>query len=212
MAPGRRSYRGFFMRHAIHTCMLQLLTPPSDYVISLDELKTHLRIEHDTEDEYLETILETATEIAETHTNRAFMPQTWKLTLSHFCQRIELPKPPLMCVTEVEYLDTNEDTQTLAEDAYRVFTPYKQPGWIEIDSPPSTASRGDAVQITFVCGYGQCDEEDNSPNPPAMAKHLVKLIAGALYENRNAEQEQQTKLIEVGLDRLAGHLCWGNYQ
>ncbi|MDR0552690.1 MAG: head-tail connector protein [Holosporales bacterium] len=45
--------------------MITIVTKPTESVLNIQFLKSHLRIEHDHEDEYLKILIDTATEILE---------------------------------------------------------------------------------------------------------------------------------------------------
>ena len=115
---------------------------------------------------------------------RALIQQTWVLTLPAFPAVIYLPKPPTASVTSIAYIDTAGASQTLSTDIYaldsrqepaRIVTKFGQV-W-----PATRAQNENAVTVTFVAGYGA-----SASSVPEPLRHAVRLLAGMLYENREA--------------------------
>ena len=165
---------------------LVLVTPPAVEPVSLDELKAHLRINADQNDEdaLLQHYLTTARKYAENYTWRAFITQTWRVSFDCFPCKIEAPRPPLQEVTSLQYVDTAGDTQTLDEDLYQVDAD-SQPGRIIPaygQSWPSIRSGTlNAATVTFEAGYG-----DSPDDVPEEIRQSILFLAAHLYEQREA--------------------------
>lgn len=105
---------------------------------------------------------------------------TLKLDRFPFDDYIDLPKPPLVSVTSVSYVDLTGATQTFSASRYEVDTD-GEPGRIYLkygESWPSTRTQRNAVTIVFVAGYGDASDV------PENIKHSIKLKAAHWYENR----------------------------
>ena len=105
--------------------MLTQLSPPSAEPLSLAEAKLHLRVDADIteEDGLIAALIVTARQQAEHRTGRALVSQQWRLGLDQFPDdSLELPKPKLVSVQSVTYLDSNGTRQTLAGGDYEVIT------------------------------------------------------------------------------------------
>lgn len=91
-----------------------------------------------------------------------------------------LPKPPLVSVTSITYVDTNGATQTLASDQYLVDS-VSEPGRV---TPaygtlwPATRDQINAVTVSFTCGYG------SAAAVPEGIKRWIRMRVSTLYENR----------------------------
>ena len=92
--------------------------------ITLEEAKRHLRVDLTFEDDDIETWITAARQDAEDFQGRAWITQTWMLTLDHFpgwcfCERrdgrcnhhrqfdgmaIKVPRPPLQSINFIKYL------------------------------------------------------------------------------------------------------------
>lgn len=154
---------------------------PAIEPVSLDEMKLHLRVDHSEEDSLIAALITAAREQAEAFTNRAFIEQTLILRLRKFTDVIQLPRPPLVSLTSITYLDGSGASQTLSSGLYllgashepaRVTKAYGQT-W------PTTYDVEDAVTITYKAGYG-----DAAMDVPASIRAAIKLMAESLYENR----------------------------
>jgi len=185
--------------------MLTQLSAPESYPVSLADVKEHLKVEHSDEDDLITSYIATATSICEVRTGRAFVEQTWKYHLSEFPDsKLYLPKPPLMSVTHIKYYDAENSQQTWSADNYHVVTGTKGQGWIEPISTttyPTTYTRPDSIEIQFVCGY---------ETQPPQAEHLIKLIVGGFYEEREG-QSYNTIKDNPAVERLANQLRVGEY-
>jgi len=162
---------------------LYLVTAPATEPVSLDEVRAQARagVEEDT---YLATLGKAAREWAEAFTARAFITQTWELKLHCFPDgAIELPKPPLVSVTSVTYLDTSNVEQTWHVSQYIVTGIAAetargkiQPEWGIVY--PSTLRVPDAVRVVFVAGYGAASLV------PQGIKNALLLHAAEAFQNR----------------------------
>ena len=82
---------------------LSLAVGPATEPVTLVELKAQMKLDHTADDTRLaEMVIPTARQLAEAHTGRAFITQTWVLTLRGFgMEPIVIPKPPLVSITSV---------------------------------------------------------------------------------------------------------------
>jgi uncharacterized phiE125 gp8 family phage protein len=137
---------------------------PAEPLLTLQEVKTHLRIDHEEEDAYLEGLIQAAAEHLDGRAGilgRALVSQTWVQEWDGFpaCRRLRLPLPDIQSVA-ITYLDASGMGQTLSEDDYHV-THDARSGLVVLDdaaSWPSTADRPDAVTATMVAGFGAADD------------------------------------------------------
>ncbi len=165
--------------------MISLLVPPTGTVVTLPEAKVQARVEITQDDVLIQYLIDAATEAAQEFTQRALLEQEWELWLPGFPSNrrpIELPRPPLIEVKEVVYLDTQGVEQALDEySAYRVIAPQgprAQMGQIVLNagfSWPTTLASPDAVRIRFTAGYDVV---------PEAIKQAIKVHVADLYENR----------------------------
>lgn len=157
---------------------------PSEPLVSLEDAKAHLRVEHDEEDVLLEQYCAAAEQWVEEFTSRAFVTQTWELQLPHWpsAREIRLPRPPLQAVTWVKWTDDEGIERTMSPDYYEVDT-ISEPGLIELVPGarwPDSTIQIRSVNVRYVAGYGDADAV-----PPAV-KQAARFLVGHFYENRES--------------------------
>lgn len=160
---------------------LEQVDEPGDPVISVDDAKLHLRVEHDVEDDLIAGYIAAATEHAEVYQLRSILERTWQLTLPRFPRGgrfIRLPRPPLQSVTKIDYTDRAGNAQVMDPSHYRAMTDGRV--LLATDGWPRTAEAADAVRITYVAGYGE------GGDVPQATRAAILLLAGHLYENRES--------------------------
>lgn len=158
-------------------------TPPASEPLTLEETKLHLRVEHSADDTLINTLIQAAREVAEDLTWRAVVTQTITLVLDGFPSDgiIELPRPPLIQVDSVQYVDTNGETQTLTADSDYQVDAYSEPARIVPaynQTWPSTRPIANAVTVVYQAGYGA------AADVPRKIRQAMLLIVGEWYTHR----------------------------
>ena len=163
---------------------LRRKTPPTERVVSTQELLEHDRLGDDTSEEDLLAAMGIAAEQAvEEELSRSILTQTWELRLDAFpCEEIGLPRGPvasLAAVTPVQYVDTNGTTQTLSSSLYTVDLYSTPPRILRAYSAtwPVTRVFPNAVLVTYVTG-------EALELVPEMIRLAVKMTALDLFQNR----------------------------
>lgn len=183
----------------------QLVTAPAPEPFSTVEAKTHLRVDHSTEDTYIESLIIAARVHVEGCTNRALITQTWKAFYDKWPCHFLLPYAPLQSVTHVKYTDVAGTQTTLATTEYEVDT-VREPGLIRLaygKSWPSVMLKyTNPIEIQFVCGYG-----DDSTDIPMPIRQAMLLLIGHWYDNRDAVTIGNTAAsvsepLKLGVDAL----------
>ncbi len=176
---------------------LKRIVEPTGQPVDLASVKSHLRIDIPDDDVLLGTYIATATRTCEEHTRRAFMLQTWRLTLddlpdgelnSHISPAVEgwdilLPRPPYVSGITISYKDTSGATQSLVsgtdflvlgdDEPCRIALPYGK-SWPDVYSQPGS------VVVSYVAGYA------TAAAVPDPIKQAICFLVGHYYENREA--------------------------
>jgi uncharacterized phiE125 gp8 family phage protein len=148
--------------------------------VSLDEIKEHCRITGNSEDSSLYGWIGEAVETIEQRADRTLCTTTRLLTLDAFPRTILLPRPPLVSVSSIKYLDATGVQRTLAADQYRVDA-VSTPGRIVPGyglSWPVTLGVINAIEVEYVCGYG------TPARVPHQAKSAIRLMVAYRNEFR----------------------------
>jgi uncharacterized phiE125 gp8 family phage protein len=164
-------------------------TVPPEAMIGISEAKGHLKQDSSYEDTQIIAMIKAAGQMAENKTSRAFMQSTWLMTTSDWPDTdlngfFKLMPAPLISITTVKYYINNVLT-TLSSTLYQV-DQYAIPGRVKILAPPSVDDRPDAIQITFLAGYGASGDDVTTQQQavPDDVKAWVKLNMATLYEYR----------------------------
>lgn len=189
-----------------------LITAPTDAVITTDEAKAHLRVDHDNDDDLIDAMRDAVVGSIDPAgggwLGRALRTQTWEYRLNGFLryrigqglhrhpQAIEIPYPPMVDIASVKYDDQSGVEKTMVEDTdFRVLdggvlgrsaiAPLFNQSW------PVARWDVESVRIRFTAGYPiAAPAQDETPAvvdtlPPAI-KAWIKLVLGSLYENRES--------------------------
>jgi len=166
---------------------LSLVTAPAEEPLSTDDAKTHLRVDHSSEDTYIAALVESARLDVERHTGRALVTQTWDLKLRRFPAGgipIRLPKAPLQSITSISYVDANGTTQTWDAANYSADAPageFADRGLLVPDYGviyPATQGHIFDVTVRLVAGYGA------AAAVPEGLVEAVRLLVAHRYDTR----------------------------
>ena len=158
--------------------MLTILKPAEIEVVSLAEVKAHLRLDHAFEDEYLLTIIQAATQSIEAYLGKSLISRTWQLLWQPSKNEgkdlveINLPYPPLIEIISVHKILAGDRKQ-----------PLKRYGLETMPSIPKLicAAEGAAVEVIYRAGYG-----DYPKNIPAGIRQALLMRIADFYENRGS--------------------------
>jgi uncharacterized phiE125 gp8 family phage protein len=178
---------------------LHIISLPSEELISLQEARTHLRLESG-EDDYITGLIVAARRYCEAFQNRAYVTQAWDLFLDAFPSGcIKVPLPPLQSVTSIKYKDSAGVLQTLESSRY-LMDAFSEPGLICLaygKSWPTTYPEINSVQIRFVAGYG------SAADVPQEIKQAILLKIADLYEHRGGDEG-----IDKSINEAIESLLW----
>jgi len=179
-----------------------VITPPTLEPCIVQELKDHLRVVGTSEDDYIEILGKAARQHVEWRTGRTLMQTMYEIVADRFPNSsapIILPNAaPLLSVTWVKYTDSAGTVMTMDAADYIVDTD-ALPGLIVPaygETWPSFTPRpAGAVRIRYLAGLSA----SASPlvYPDEMLQHAIKLLVGAMYENREGEVIPDTPGIQA---------------
>jgi len=159
--------------------------PPAQSLLTLADVKAHMRVDHADEDALISGYINAATARLDGLSGilgRALLTQTWTVEFPAFGKRLDIPLCPVQSAT-IQYYDSTNALQTLSSSVYAVLTdglgPYVSLKYNQ--QWPQTYTRDDAVKITFVAGYG-----DTPASVPASIRIAMFLLVAHWYDNRSA--------------------------
>lgn len=178
---------------------LNLITAPTVEPVTVDDMKAHIVLPNNDDDDLIFGLITAARVHLENDTRRALVSQTWDYYFDSFPrEEFSLPKTPLQSVTSIKYLDSSGTEQTLSSSYYGVDS-YSEPGEVFLKYSyvwPTTYYQENAIYVRFVAGYSAVSA---IPEPLKLA---IKLLVGHWYENRNAANVVNMSEIPMGYEAL----------
>jgi len=168
---------------------LRLITDATIEPITLTQVKKQLEIADSMtrHNDQLTQLITAVRKSTERITRRAWINQTWRLTLKRFpdCRTIDLPRPPLASVSSVTYVDTGNVTRTLTPTVDYVVKTNSQPGVVALavakSWPTTEPEEQEAVTVNYVAGYGT-----TAAHVPAEAKQAMLLMVTDWWQQRGS--------------------------
>jgi uncharacterized phiE125 gp8 family phage protein len=165
--------------------MLSIINHALETPVTLREVKNHLRIDHNYEDEYLEIIINGGVKFIENHIQKTLITKTYQL-INHrsnsetLLQSIPLPMGPVGQIISVNRL---VGTQKVAIKRYFLDTKHSV-NYLECsgDYP--------VVEITYTAGYGL------KKDVPCDIKQALLLQIAEFYEKRENSDISKSNLID----------------
>lgn len=183
---------------------LKLISPPNAEPITTEEAVSYLRLGTIFPDEstYLSSLIKSAREYCENLQGRAYITQTWELTLDEFPDgSIYLPKGELQSVNSFKFIDFKGAENTLVENVDYIvglksnrLSPVFGGSWYHGDLRPL-----DAISIVFTCGYG-----DSKSFVPETTKQAMFMLISYWWDNRTAADSSLPKEVEFSVHALLG--------
>jgi uncharacterized phiE125 gp8 family phage protein len=193
---------------------LELITAPTGETVTVPQVRAHSRLSALTPDEESDVVVKIAAAVAECEnfTGRQLLQATWELKLASWCEEgiyrdgvLRLPKPPLLSVSSVKYLDPNGVEITWSSSEYVVVnspSPHAQrahlfPAYGIVW--PAVRYQPGAIKVRFVAGYGAAE----TAIPRALTQGVLLRVA-EMYERR----EEQTIGSIVASNMLTAERLW----
>lgn len=142
--------------------------PPTDLPVSVEEAKLFLRVDHDDEDDLIESFIGSARDAVEAYLLRAVMDQEWKVWVRRLPESMMLPRPPVVSVEGVVIHGGEVSLEDFEIDPVGNRLIVKNPVW-----------KGRIAEISYKAG--------DSENVPEYVKTAVQMMVAYMYENRMGE-------------------------
>ena len=162
---------------------LVLTSGPAVEPVSLAEAKLHLRVDANSEDTLISSLIITSRLHVEAALGLALITQSWSYFLDAWPAgaSVKLPLRPIQSVTAVKLYAPDDSAETLAPDTYQIDGAAAPPRVIRQGAlawpPPKRPAN--AIEIALVAGYG-----DAAADVPAPIRQAVLLLVAHWYEHR----------------------------
>jgi len=164
---------------------VRLVTAPGSYPVTIEEVKTHLRVDHDEMDDHIDLLIQAETAYVEDFTGRKLVPQTWDFFTDAFPTDgpLGLPLPKVNSVV-VYYLDADGEEQALDADLY-VADVDSEPARIGLAanaSWPTVYAGLNAVRVRMTVGNEEAGSSPPTPDVLADMKLAIMLRVQASFD------------------------------
>ena len=202
---------------------------PAEEPVTLAVAKAHCKVDIPDDDAYIGMLIAVARERCEAEIHRAFVSRTYLLSLDGFpfagaptvsqainserlpniCfGKIRIPKPPLLSIDSITYVDNDGITQPLGPSLYLVQSGGKLQGVVTpaygLAWPVARYQLG-SVSVAYTAGYGPAS------SVPASIGLAMLLCIGHWYRNREAVSAVAMAEIPMGAKYLLSAFDWGSY-
>ena len=181
---------------------LSVVTEPTEEPLSLDEVKTALRVDGTDEDAFLDRVITSARRMVEQWTGRALVSTVYRATFHAFPSGTgyyELPRTPVTAVGSITYNNADGTSTVLASSGYTValgdasrrarIVPAYLEWW------PQVYGHIDDVAVQFTAGYASAEAV------PAELRDLVWMVADYVYKRPTSREDGHlSRNMEAALD------------
>lgn len=180
-----------------------LITPPATLPVTVDEAKSHLRIDPAPADAVLTALIGAATKHLDGWSGtlgRCIVNQTWRQDFGCWpaCRDLRLPFPSCSNVV-VKYTDADDVENTVSDALYEVLEDARG-GFVRFlgsfDAPALYDQRSDPVRVTFTSGFG-----DASAVPEAI-KIAIVFMVGDFYARSSAQSSNVKRETVEGVSTI----------
>jgi len=152
--------------------------------ITLDEAKTHLRVDSAEDNALISRLITTARLFVEKWTHRKLMTTVMEKIYDVPSDSFSLPYPPLQEVVKIEVIDDAGVKTEVSSSIYDIDLSVDTPGRVKLKSGCVWPDHRDFASfiVTFKAGYGEA-----AADVPEILKQALFVLIGHLYENRGDE-------------------------
>lgn len=166
-----------------------VIAPPQKPALSRIDVKRHLRIleENRLEDDYLDSLIEVATEYAQRWLSAPLIKTGYRLLLDHVPRldgrRIRLPQGPVLGLPTVQYYTTTGQWTPLDGQRFRFFnTDTEHPYLMPVEDWPQTDTDENGARVTVDYFAGLATEPAGLPDD---IRHAMELLIGQWFLERS---------------------------
>lgn len=174
-------------------------TPPMAEALTLADVKTHLRIDGDGEDDLLGRLIVVARQHLERTTGLSLVNQDMRLYLDGWPAAgvIDITRGPVRSVAEVRIYD-DAGVESIVDLAGHVLDGSARPARLWLRNRPSPGQAINGIEIDFTAGFGEAATDVPDTLKRAMLTHIAQM-----YEFRGAVPvDLQPASVPDGYDRL----------
>jgi len=168
----------------------ELTTPPTEYPVTVDQIRRHLVLDTFDDDLMLEIYLQQAIAYCEARTGLHIGAQKWTVYSDGWCGVTYLPFKPVTDV-QIQYYDT-EGTLKYLDNALYVVDLHSYPVKVTYTDP------GALPELQDVPNNVMAEVSTGYTTLPKTVEAAIQLITGHLYERREDSSHVQIYAIPMG--------------
>ena len=148
---------------------------PAVEPVTLAEAKAYLRLESEHEDALVESLVAAARRTLELATRRAFLAQSWRVTVEGRpgSRAVALPLAPVLEIVAVRVVSASGSPETLAVELYRLDDAADPPRLLVVADAPSPADGPGSIEIDARYGFGS----EAADVPETIRLAILRLVA-----------------------------------
>lgn len=170
---------------------LHIKTEPLVEVLSLDEIKSYLRINSNEDDDLLNNLQIAVRKTAESYTSKAFVQQEWEVVFDDLgSEKIILPITPIISLLSIKYLDKNDNEIIINESDYYL---------CKIQSVVTLKGTYKKIIVNYIAGYSS----DSSNVPSSIKQGMLNHIA-FIYDGKGSPDKLpfDTKILYSSFKKI----------
>ena len=159
--------------------------PPTDFPVTLTEVKSFLGINNNNEDGLLTNIISISSEYAQWYIEQSLSRQTWVLSYGggNIPKKIFLPFGPIVSVVSVRVATQNTALRTVAKEEYFVDS-------LQSSVVVCTATGATKTEIVYEAGYA------DARDIPTQIKHGILHHVAVAYKRRDSMTVEHLAFIK----------------
>lgn len=177
----------------------KVTTAPVNEPWTLSDVKNYLKVDTSADDTLITTLISAARQAAESYLNMALITQTITEKLDRLnSPTLYLSVSPVISVSNFQYADSQNTTQTFASTNYVVDT-YSKPARLSLaygKTWPTLYGNINDVTITYTAGFGT----EASGVPTQIRQAMLMMIADS-YDNREDYVKKMPTASQYLLDQ-----------
>ncbi len=180
------------------------LSPPVAEPLTLAEVRAHLRLDTDDEDELLLSLITVAREHLEQETGLVLAVRNFRLCLDAWPDDgiLTIARGPVRQVTDVTVYDGEGEATAVPLDGH-LLDGEARPARLWLRDVPAPGRVLNGIEVEFVAGFGESGAE-----VPDTLKRAMLVQIGAMFACRGVvAPEAQPAVVPPGYDRLIAPFC-----
>lgn len=172
---------------------------PAAEPVTLAEVKAHLRLDHDGEDDLLNGLIRAAREDVERAAGLALIEQSWRLALDEWPREgfVAVPLHPVREILSITAYGSEGEGSVIDPASYEADT-MSRPARLHFDGPPGALRALNGIEIDFTAGFGEA-----GPDVPDLLRRAIVLLVAHWYEFRTSYGlNDQPVSYPPGYDRM----------